>query len=481
MHFVSLSNLEDELKNCFPDLQNSDIKRQISNFPEIGSFSLTDEEVEKLMIWCSTLSFQNHEQYNQISEDPQVIEIQDDSDEPADGDSDKSSEKSNPLNNIKDSEVEGEEFTKIIAEAIGNFPMISDDDDWNRMNLLLRICGNILKHTSDPKYRSLSVTGPRIASLIMTNPACLHLLASLGFLEAGKRLELQADPEQDSETYQKLWLAYVMLEELLQKSDVKPISEPSTTSVRKSGSEISKSESPLSVTDGRNASREVLLAAIEKRQQLSKAGLSNAGDDPSKDIIREGRGVPKSSAKQLAMLRALQKERESNKRFGRPRSRMMTVGMLRDKEATGLSRNEVKLGLELGFAEAWKREQGQPINSFRAILDIQSDPAFVGRLALDYTNAYRQTKKLPPLAWSTSLALVGEEHSEAMAEGRRAVGHDGVKDRFARYPFRSRSSAENVGMVGGHSNPYVELLSDLVEAECISHNYLVHINSSSFL
>lgn len=78
-----------------------------------------------------------------------------------------------------------------------------------------------------------------------------------------------------------------------------------------------------------------------------------------------------------------------------------------------------------------------------------SEPASIGRRALELTNALRAQSGLGALRWSEALCAIGAAHSRAMAEGRVPFGHDGFRARVAQMPGGVRAAAENVAMNHG--------------------------------
>lgn len=57
----------------------------------------------------------------------------------------------------------------------------------------------------------------------------------------------------------------------------------------------------------------------------------------------------------------------------------------------------------------------------------------LGRLereVIEATNQYRKQQGLPPLQAHPTLTRLARQHSEAMASGRRSMGHAGMQQRF---------------------------------------------------
>jgi len=76
----------------------------------------------------------------------------------------------------------------------------------------------------------------------------------------------------------------------------------------------------------------------------------------------------------------------------------------------------------------------------------------ITRRALDLTNAYRESKGVPPLRWNNQLAKIGEDHARTIATGLANFSHDGFAGRVHQYPFSYSKAAENLSMCRGHAD-----------------------------
>lgn len=81
------------------------------------------------------------------------------------------------------------------------------------------------------------------------------------------------------------------------------------------------------------------------------------------------------------------------------------------------------------FSDDYRRRFPTP-RSIADLRRIDSDPEYIGRLALDYTNDYRRLRGLYPFYWSPALFELGNEHSDNMALGLVPMGHQGSKMHF---------------------------------------------------
>ncbi|KAF2075869.1 hypothetical protein CYY_002805 [Polysphondylium violaceum] len=88
----------------------------------------------------------------------------------------------------------------------------------------------------------------------------------------------------------------------------------------------------------------------------------------------------------------------------------------------------------------------QKSNNIHSISNTSRNPEYIGRQALEYSNEFRRSLKLPPMIWNQPIYLIGVEHSKNMADGKVPFGHDGFDDRIKRYPFQFTNAAENVAM-----------------------------------
>eukprot|EP01029_Cantina_marsupialis_P005409 TRINITY_DN15856_c0_g4_i1.p1 TRINITY_DN15856_c0_g4~~TRINITY_DN15856_c0_g4_i1.p1 ORF type:complete len:389 (-),score=85.10 TRINITY_DN15856_c0_g4_i1:248-1414(-) len=84
---------------------------------------------------------------------------------------------------------------------------------------------------------------------------------------------------------------------------------------------------------------------------------------------------------------------------------------------------------------------------------LSYDSDVIGKKALQLTNEYRKSKGLPPCLWDGGIAIISEKHSVDMAEGKVPFGHQGFNARVDKFPFVTRTAAENVAMNQGHGDP----------------------------
>ena len=76
------------------------------------------------------------------------------------------------------------------------------------------------------------------------------------------------------------------------------------------------------------------------------------------------------------------------------------------------------------------------IGSNKKLNEYSKDADDIGRLALEYTNKFREAHKLPPLKWHQSLAHIGLAHSKGMGEGNVPFSHQGFDNRVKQMPGR---------------------------------------------
>lgn len=93
-------------------------------------------------------------------------------------------------------------------------------------------------------------------------------------------------------------------------------------------------------------------------------------------------------------------------------------------------------------------------------------------------NRHRAARRLPPLEWDPRIAAAAREHSRAMAEGRRAFGHDGFEERAeaVRRFMAIRSLAENVAY---DSRTGPELATHVVDGWIASTGHRQNIEGGS--
>eukprot|EP00029_Vermamoeba_vermiformis_P001490 TRINITY_DN11666_c0_g1_i1.p1 TRINITY_DN11666_c0_g1~~TRINITY_DN11666_c0_g1_i1.p1 ORF type:complete len:363 (+),score=80.33 TRINITY_DN11666_c0_g1_i1:26-1114(+) len=91
------------------------------------------------------------------------------------------------------------------------------------------------------------------------------------------------------------------------------------------------------------------------------------------------------------------------------------------------------------------------IGANKKLNENSKDADEIGRLALEYTNKFREAHKLPALKWHQTLANIGFVHSKDMGEGQVPFSHQGFDARVKQMPG-PMSAAENLAMNIGHSN-----------------------------
>jgi uncharacterized protein YkwD len=79
--------------------------------------------------------------------------------------------------------------------------------------------------------------------------------------------------------------------------------------------------------------------------------------------------------------------------------------------------------------------------------------ATLERDAFNRINVYRQAKGLPVLVWNEAIAAQARIHSQNMANGRVAFGHDGFAARIAATKITYGGAAENVAYNQGYADP----------------------------
>lgn len=92
-------------------------------------------------------------------------------------------------------------------------------------------------------------------------------------------------------------------------------------------------------------------------------------------------------------------------------------------------------------------------------------------------NAHRVSIGLSPLVWDSVVAEVARIHSEDMAAGRVAFGHDGFNQRFEQINLRIRLSrmAENVA-----ANTYEDPVATAVQGWLNSPGHRINIENSNY-
>jgi len=119
---------------------------------------------------------------------------------------------------------------------------------------------------------------------------------------------------------------------------------------------------------------------------------------------------------------------------------------------TNLGRKRVFTVADIEALRAEDKESGAKFGTGAMSGSSFADLTAIGKEALRLTNEFRAQNKLPVLSWHQTLAEIGYVHSQNMGDGKAKFSHDGFHDRVAKYPFPSRSAAENLAMNHGLEN-----------------------------
>jgi len=122
---------------------------------------------------------------------------------------------------------------------------------------------------------------------------------------------------------------------------------------------------------------------------------------------------------------------------------------LQDLEAM---RVEEAIGNMPLYAKEYEASLGGPASTYGQLVSRSYDPNYLARRALDETNIFRGSQKIPPLKWCQGIADIAAEHARQMARGEMPFSHDGFEDRVRRYPLPHLSAAENLAYNGGVSD-----------------------------
>eukprot|EP00434_Breviolum_minutum_P020009 symbB.v1.2.017651.t1/scaffold1373.1/size231899/16 len=94
------------------------------------------------------------------------------------------------------------------------------------------------------------------------------------------------------------------------------------------------------------------------------------------------------------------------------------------------------------YAKEYEASLGGPASTYGQLVSRSYDPNYLARRALDETNIFRGSQKIPPLKWCQGIADIAAEHARQMARGEMPFSHDGFEDRVRRYPLPHLSAAE---------------------------------------
>mgnify|MGYP000855244841 CR=1 FL=1 len=107
-----------------------------------------------------------------------------------------------------------------------------------------------------------------------------------------------------------------------------------------------------------------------------------------------------------------------------------------------------------------------------------SSENIIGKRAFDLTNEFRAKQGHSILKWNQRIAEIGREQSKNMAEGRVPFGHEGFATRATRMPTGTRTTAENVAMTSGFSDPAKMAVEGWIKSPGHRKNMLSHFDFS---
>ncbi len=121
------------------------------------------------------------------------------------------------------------------------------------------------------------------------------------------------------------------------------------------------------------------------------------------------------------------------------------------------------------FSSSWKLENNSsviPISQAPKTQTIQSLTALENSI-FQQVNQYRQSRNLPPLKQDPSISEQAKIHSQEMAEGKVAFGHDGFERRVKAIArsISYRQASENVAFNQGFSDPATGAVKGWIDSQ----------------
>lgn len=303
-----------------------------------------------------------------------------------------------------------------------------------------RVLHNILVDPESSRVRQIRLTNLRFKERIGRFPAAVSLLNKIGF-QAGDFwssayqrepcLEWRYPVGSANPMSQRMERAFSLLDEVLRNPDAWiPAVGAAMPEVKSDWADVP--DGPLSeaaTTTARDLIAEVHARRARDPRKFQEA-MRDAGRRPNPSVYRLEHRVIDSS-------RPLAERYPGKREFN-----------LQDLEAM---RVEEAIGNMPLYAKEYETSLGQA-STCGQLVSRSYDPKYLARRALDETNIFRGSQKIPPLKWCQGIADIAAEHARQMARGEMPFSHDGFHDRVKRYPIPHLSAAENLAYNGGVSD-----------------------------
>lgn len=320
---------------------------------------------------------------------------------------------------------------------------------------LHQVMGRILADPSNEKVRKLRVRNPKFHKLLGRFPQAVALLRSIGFVdgeywvaafEKEACLEFRLPVDSDNLMSQRFVRAFSLIEEIMRAPEEWLPGLPAEPPPEAAGSV--PSTQPDACQAGA-ALRDFMAEVHERRARNPRAfqeamrAAGKVGNRLVLDVRAPASSTNQTSFPSGAAERGPGGYRPLSERFGGRRE-----FDLRDLEAM---RYQDAIASCPQYAEEYDREKGSAA-SYAELLTRSYDPQYLGRKALDCTNAFRADQQMPPLRWSQAISDIAAEHARQMACGEMPFSHKGFEERVRQYPVPYMTAAENLAYNAGVAN-----------------------------
>ncbi|CAK9027660.1 Uncharacterized membrane protein YlbC [Durusdinium trenchii] len=298
-----------------------------------------------------------------------------------------------------------------------------------------RVLRNILADPESSRVRQIRLQNPRFRERIGRFPAALALLTKIGFqkgdfwtsaYERQPCLEWRHAVGSANAMSQRMERAFSLLDEVLRNPDAWiPATCAAMPEVKSDLVDVNE-DSSLATDTARELLAEVHARRAKDPRKFQQA-MRDAGRRPNPSVYRL---VPRAPTAQRPLEERFPGKREFN---------LQDLENMRVEEAIG--------NMPL-YAKEYETSLGQA-SSYGQLVNRSYDPNYLARRALDETNIFRGSEKMPPMKWCQGIADIAAEHARQMARGDMPFSHDGFEDRVRRYPIPHMSAAENLAYNGG--------------------------------
>ncbi|CAE7507058.1 ylbC [Symbiodinium natans] len=302
-----------------------------------------------------------------------------------------------------------------------------------------RVLKNILADPESCRVRQIRIQNPRFKERIGRFPQAVSLLRKIGFqqgdfwtsaFEREPCLEWRLPVGSSNPMSQRMERAFSLIDEVLRAPETwVPAVCAAMPEVK---SRVGEAIDALDTPESEIATARELLAEVHARRARDPRGFQEA--------MRAAGRLPNPSVYSLRPSAKDANYRPLEERFpGKREFNLQDLENMRVEEAIG--------SMPL-YAREYEASLGQA-SSYGQLVSRSYDPNYLGRRALDETNIFRGSEKMPPLKWCQGIADIAAEHARQMARGEMPFSHDGFSERVSRYPIPHLSAAENLAYNSG--------------------------------